>query len=242
MHVVFGNYGNESLALIEWTRQENLKNVTVISVDTGAASASWLAHVTSAEAYVRRCGFTAVRLRAQPDFAQEVLRRHAFPSQQFQWCASLLKGITLLNYLDNVDPQAAAVVLLAKRRLAARTWYDLPEWEIDNPYFGERKVWHPLHQHDRQARDALLRTAGFVPMTHRSLECEPCIFNQPHEFERLSFARQQAVADLELAAGVTMFAEAIGSLCQQQHKQQVSSTEFGEQFAKSCGDHFACGE
>jgi len=51
-HFIFASYGNDSIALIQWAYEKQLKNVAVIHSDTGWASPTWEERVTKAEQWV----------------------------------------------------------------------------------------------------------------------------------------------------------------------------------------------
>ena len=54
MYVIIGNFGNDSIALIEWVRQQQLSNLFVVSVDTGWAAHEWADRVNQAEVYLEK--------------------------------------------------------------------------------------------------------------------------------------------------------------------------------------------
>jgi 3'-phosphoadenosine 5'-phosphosulfate sulfotransferase (PAPS reductase)/FAD synthetase len=241
MHIIFGNYGNDSIALIAWAKAQALSAVTVVSVDTGWADPAWQHRVTAAHAYVQTCGFAWQRLTAQPDFTQLVQQRRAFPHVKFQWCSGILKGLTLLQWLDEYDPNATALVLLPKRRAAVRSDYDLPEYIPDNPHYAGRTVWHPLYMCDNAQRDAWVRTSPLPLLNHRSLECDPCIHSNNRDIARLDAASVARVAALEQTLGHTYLGLGITDLQLETKKDTSSPTDPAEQFALSCGAYFACG-
>ena len=241
MYIIFGNYGDDTIALIEWARQQSLAHVTVVSIDTGWTAPSWHARVAEAEAYVLRCGFATQRLRATPDFSQLVRQRRSFPQQKFQWCAGILKGLTLLTWLDEVDPRVTATVLLGKRRAASRSDFDLAEKIEQSEHYGDRCVWHPLWMHNHAQRDVLVHDSGLALLGHRSLECDPCIHNSQADFVRTAEATVTSIAVLEKDIKQTMFAKEIETMQAESKNKTDTSIEPGEQFALSCGAPFACG-
>ena len=127
MNIIFGNYGNQTLAAIQWVFEAKLSDVSVVSVSTGWAAAEWLPHVAAAEAFADRCGFKVVRLASKPDFSELIADRQGFPSTQFQWCAGFLKGLVLLDWLDEQDRRGQATLIFGKRRRDSRANFDLPE-------------------------------------------------------------------------------------------------------------------
>lgn len=251
MNIIISNYGDDSMALLQWAYEHQVLNVTVISIDTGWAAESWAARVEEGEAWVRRLGFTPVRLHSAKTFAALVSDRQQFPSRKYQWCVSLLKALPIMDYLEQHDPHCTATILLAKRRSASRLYRDIPEYIEESDMHGERRVWHPLYLLTIAERDALIERAGFPVLHHRSLECDPCIHNTPDDFARLADADQQKLEALETAVGKPCFAlqgdadhNHIRQLCQHyaQALGKSTRTHYNESFDMGCGSHWACGQ
>jgi hypothetical protein len=164
-----------------------------------------------------------------------VQERQNFPSIKFHWCASFLKGVPILDWLDEVDPDLKATVLLAKRRQQTPALQQLPEFEAESHAYGSRKVWYPLYQHTIEQRDHLILQAGFDLIPTRSLECDPCIYNQARDFKRLDFARRQQLAALEKSIGRPMFAVSI-----EQDADLAGNDK--SVYYQGCGSEFGCGD
>lgn len=235
MYVVIANFGNDSIALLEWVKQRSLQHVFVLSVDTGWAAPEWDSRVEQVNAYLKQCHFTPVRLTPEYDFQQLVRERNNFPSVKFHWCAKFLKGMPILDWLDEVDPDLKATILLAKRREQAPSLCDLSEYIEESHSYGLRKIWHPLYLHDLNARNKLIKQAGFDLLRTRSLECDPCIYNQKSDFVRLNNERKQLLLALEAAVGKPMFANPI---------EEDADLAGGDKaiYYKGCGSEFACGD
>src|ERR1700722_2467845 len=148
MNILFGNYGNQTIAVMQWAYENNLKDVYIISVDTGFAAESWIDRVKAAENFGKKCGFTVVRLQSNPNFQNLIQERQDFPSTKFQWCAGFLKGLTLLNWLDQHDPSCQSIIILGKRKADSRANFDLPEIILESEHYNNRKLWHPLYNCD----------------------------------------------------------------------------------------------
>lgn len=236
MKILIANFGNDSIALIEWLRQQHFTDVIVVSVDTGWAAPRWQERVLQAGAYLDRCGFEHVRLQSPLSFPELVKERHNFPSQKFHWCAKFLKGLPILDWLDDVDPDLNATVMMAKRRSQAAALKNLAEYEPDYPLMGGRLLWCPLFQADLATRNQLIATAGFDLLDTRSLECDPCIYNQARDFQRMEVESRQSLGQLEKTLGKSMFANyAI------QTDANLGSDERDVYFS-GCGSEFGCGE
>jgi 3'-phosphoadenosine 5'-phosphosulfate sulfotransferase (PAPS reductase)/FAD synthetase len=209
MNIIFGNYGNETLGVIQWAVERKLTDVTVISIDTGWAGKGWLEHVETAEAFAKGQGFNVVRLASKLSFADLIADRGEFPSTKFQWCAGFLKGLTLLDWLDEHDPSCEALLILGNRRALSRKSINLTEFIEESEHFDERKVWHPLYDCTDEALMSLVEKAGFVPLTHRSLECDPCVNNIDKDFKRIAAEDVEKTQQLEDKVGKPMFLKAI---------------------------------
>jgi 3'-phosphoadenosine 5'-phosphosulfate sulfotransferase (PAPS reductase)/FAD synthetase len=250
--VIFGNYGNPTLALMQWVYSKPLPSnslITCVSIDTGWHAEAWLTHIAKAEAYARSLKFRIVRLKANPNFSDLVRERQAFPSTQFQWCAGFLKGLPFIEWLDAEDPRNEAIIVLGKRRADSPTLFDLPEWVENSEHFGGRKIWHPLYKTDDLAFRDLVTQTGIEFLQTRSLECEPCIHNQPHEFSRLSEKDIQRIHLLEEQVGTSFYSIPITHYIEnitQEHALQNTANPLNYAITPSlymgCGSPFGCGE
>lgn len=249
MYIVFGNYGNETIAVCQYLANAGYTDITVVSTDTGWAAESWRRRVTAARQFVEKLGFTAIELSAAASFSDMVLDRKQFPDQKFQWCAGFLKGLTLLSWLDEHDSACEATIILGKCQSGSRANARLPEFIEESEHYGERQVWHPLYQHDISARDQLIEQAGFSVLTHRSLECDPCVNNNLGDFQRLAVTEQQRLAVLEKQVGRAMFdarnwghEAGIEQIVQWAKRQPEFDADEPEQFDMGCGSPYGCGE
>jgi len=230
-HIIFGNYGNNTLALIQWAKEQCLEDVCVVNVDTGWSSSEWLMQVEDAKQFVRDCGFESVTLKPKMSFSEMVIDRQSFPSVKFQWCTSFLKGLPFLEWLDSVDPSCAAVIIVGSRRSDSRTRINMQEYVRDSEYYGGRKVWFPLYLHDDCERNKLVETAGFKLLEHRSLECQPCVHATKQDWNRCDKAEKMRLQTLENKINRVML--------DTNHLPEEEALEF---FDRGCGSHYVCGE
>lgn len=204
MNVLSSSYGNDSVALIQWAHEQRLPNVTVAYCDTGWASPAWPKRVEAGENLAHSYGFETVRCKSI-GMAELVKIKKGWPGNGQQFCTAHLKGVPFLEWIDVADPNCQAVVLIGKRRVESEARKDTPEFIESSPYHGDRKIWHPLYAHTNEQRDELLMTAGFVPLPHRSLECNPCVNANRSDFKRLTPGEIERVNDLEAEIGKPMF-------------------------------------
>jgi hypothetical protein len=205
MNVISSSYGNDSVAMIQWTHEQGLQDVHVVFIDTGWSASGWLERVDQAEQWVSSLGFNAVRIDPAVKFEDLMRTKKGFPSQRYQWCSVHLKGVPFLDWIDSHDQQGKATIMIGKRRAESQERADTPEFIASSEYHGGRKVWHPLFKHTDAERDALLKRAGFEPLPHRSRECSPCINSNRGDLRLLDERDISKVEALESEVGKTMF-------------------------------------
>ncbi len=204
MYILRSNYSNNSMALIQFARENRLEDVTVIYVDTGWAGEGWLDHVSRCEAFVESLGFKTEHLKPVTPFEDVMEMKGGFPSRQHQWCALHLKGIPFLKWVEEIDPTGSATVLLPKSEVDTN-FKDIPEFIDSCEYNGERHVWQPLFNIERAQRDALLTRAGITPLSHPSQECAPCINSTVPALRNLSQSDIDKTAELEEELDTLLF-------------------------------------
>lgn len=249
MNIIFGNYGDGTIALIQWAHENALNDVHVCSMDTGFASTSdaWQRQLAQGQALARDYGFTVKILLAAMTWSELVLKRKAFPNAQFQWCAGWLKGLAFLEYLDEIDPSCSATIVLPKHATSQRGEVILQEWDSHSPHFGDRAVWQPLYNLADDNFYDLIRRADFSPLYHRSLECAPCIHSTSADLSRLTVSDQNKVAALERSLDQPLFAasafngaQGIAAVVEWARSQPIEDEAL--EYPLGCGTPFACGE
>lgn len=244
MNVILGNYGNGTIALIQWAKHQALKDVTVVNVDTGWAAARWQERITAGQQLALGYGFQVETILSVPNFADLMQQRKEFPSSKFQWCSSTLKGLTLLDWLDEKDPYCEATILLGKTRFSSRANRQLAEHIKESEFFDDRAVWHPLVHQSQQSFHQLIAETGLSVLSHRSLECEPCINTTCFDLQQLVAVDLQKTQQLEQVVGKHFFPQGpIAQLAKQATLQQPSdNADYLEAFDKGCSSPFACGD
>lgn len=244
MNIIFGNLGNETIALMEWAHQQQLPEVTVVFVKTGWMADQWQQRIDAARALAQRYQFQFHAINSKPDFATLMQERGAFPDTKFQWCAGFLKGLPLMAWLDQHDVQAEAVILLGLHR-NLRAQKQLPEYTLESEYFGGRTVWHPVYQHTIAQLQALVHAADMAWLPHRALECDPCVNSTCADFQRLSTEDIAKTQALEQELGRAMFSGAAGDNgiehIVQWAQRQPSAAATADQFDMGCGSQYGCG-
>lgn len=224
-----------------------IERVWVVSIDTGWAGEGWAARVHAGEAFARTLGFQPLTLPSEWTFEQLITDRGNFPSQKFQWCAGLLKGVPLLQWLDQQDPENRWVVGIAKREALMRN--SPKAWIEECPYHGDRSVWHPVLTLDHTERDALLSRAGFSPLYPRSQECQPCVLCTGDEIRGLAQSDIDKTARLENQLHNGIFPpgkfgpgkKLPEKVIWLKKEMQAQARQGFDSFYRGCGDPFGCG-
>lgn len=249
--VIIANFGNDSIALIQWLKEKSFENITVLSVDTQWAAPMWQTRVAQAENWLQSLGFRHVRLKAKAGFSELIQHRGNFPTPKLQWCAGFLKGLPILEWLDSPqgDPEYQATILLAHRSESSPSRKNLPEYVEESEHYNERSVWHPLLHHRLKERNRLIQSSGFSLLPHRALECDPCVNSDPNDWLRLSESSVYRTQQLEKLMQQPMFDypkgcsdlfEAIQSLKAKGNAWQAQ--EDADLFEMGCGSPYGCGQ
>lgn len=201
--VIFVSYGNDSIALLQWAKEQELEGVAVVFTDTGWAADGWMERVDLAEEWVRRNGFTPYRT-SSIGFRQLARDKKGIPTQQFQWCSFILKIEPGRRWLEENDPDCRAVCLIGVRREESPDRADFPEWLIKSANHGGRMMVAPFATFTADQRDALILRAGFEILPHRSRECR-CINSNHRDMQRFTDADWRAIAEVENEVGKTFF-------------------------------------
>lgn len=243
-HIIIGNFGNHSLAVMQALIESAVSQLHFIHIDTGWATALWSERVSACVEYAHKQGVEVHLLHAQASFSEMVLQRKQFPSRKFQWCASFLKGLTIINHLDELDPACEAIIISGKRRFDSRRYKGLEEFEPDNEYYQGRTLWYPLWQTDNQAFEQLIKNTGFAILPHQSLECSPCIHTNPGQLPAMELQDVERLESLEQQLQQTMFYQPIRSLYESANisKKQDNLSPDLQQFDLGCGAPWGCGE
>lgn len=206
-YIVSASYGNDSVALIQWANENPAtigEEVHVVYCDTGWAAPSWERRVKKAEKWAQSLGFDTHRTQSI-GFEELVRVKQAFPSNQYQFCTAILKGVPFLEKADEIDPEGEATVMVGKRRAESVSRQNTPEFVERSEYHGDRRLWHPLVDLTDEDRNEILKRTPFTPLSHRSLECSPCVNANRRDFKALTTAEIERVNALEVELGKPMY-------------------------------------
>ena len=247
-YVISASYGNDSMAVIQQAHERGIQNVTVAYCDTGWAAPGWDKRVADGEALATRYGFQFARIHSMG--MEELVRmKKGFPAHGMQFCTLWLKGLPFLDWIDSVDPEGKAIVMIGKRRDESPDRAETPEWVESSQYHGGRKVWHPLAYVTKSQRDELLARAGVEILPHRSDECSPCVNANRFDLRRLGRIQRDRLASLEREVGQPMFraekhsgAEGIEQVIKWANYSPGKFKKGQDDlFIEDCGSPFGCG-
>ena len=204
MNIISSSCGNDSVAPIQWAKENDLPDVVVTYLDTGWAAPSWQKRVDEIKVWTENLGFKFIIIESMGMEALVEIKK-SFPSNQYQFCTQHLKGVPFLTWIDDYDKNETAKVLIGKRRVESKARADTPEFIKNSEYHGGRTVWHPLYLHTDEQRNELLNRAGIEVLPHRSQECSPCVNANKSDFLLLEPAQIKRVSEAEVKLGKPMF-------------------------------------
>ncbi len=244
-HVIISNFGNDSVALIQWAIKQQLNSCHILSVDTGWSAPLWKTRVTQAQQWAEQNETVVHIIEPKVSFTQLMQTQGKFPSRKFQWCANFLKGLPILDWLDQYDPDYQATILLAHRRAHSLTNQHLQEHIEESEHYNDRPVWHPLYQHTDQQCEQLIAQTPLPLLRHRSLECDPCVNSDLPDVLRMDPETINKVSALEKNLQATLLDKAIyhgendlRSAMKHIHKKKTCARNL---FDMGCGSAYGCG-
>lgn len=248
MKVAVSNFGNESIALIQHCVEQNIALDAVLWVETGWVAESFDQHREKVLKWLKNKAIKAVKLKPASDFSTLVQVKNAFPSAKYQWCTSFFKGLPINEWLDEYDQGESAEIYLP-HCLDKSLKYQLVAEKSYGESYGFRQVWLPLFDCSEEAIRQLVSRSGLPWLSHRSLECEPCIHNIKQDFLRLSEHEVERLAQLEQNIGKPMFPAArfgeqqgITAIVQWMKKpENFAKVTDHQPFIQGCGNPFGCG-
>lgn len=206
MHVIFSSFGNDSIALIQWAIERELKDVFVVYSNTQWSHRDWPARVEKAKVWLAGVGFSFEEIESE-GMVNLVLRKRGWPRHGMHFCTEELKIKPAFAWLEAKDPNKEAVCLVGIRREESFGRSQFPEWTEQSPRHGNRSLWAPLVNVKAAERDVLITKAGFDVLPHRSFECYPCINSNKAQLKLVSEDRIELIERIEntLGPGRTMF-------------------------------------
>lgn len=201
--VLFASYGNDSVALIQWTHEAGLRDVIVAYSDTGWQQDGWAARVDKGRAWAKSLGFQTIRLGSQ-GMVGLIQHKKAWPrggGGKFQFCTKELKEWPALAWLDLNDPDKEAICMVGIRREESANRTTFPEWTESSPNHGGRSLHAPLVTYTERQRNELVARTPMLLLPTRSKECYPCVNAGKRELKLLDEVTILKIEDLEAMMG-----------------------------------------
>jgi len=203
--IISSSFGNDSIALIELARREQLENVHVVYCNTGWEHESWIKRVEAGSNFAAKCGFFVHNISGDETFLEMVRRKKGFPNSHSQFCSKILKCIPFLQWCEANDPQREATIVIGKRRDESRNRKDTPTHEWGDKYYKGRLIWYPLAFVSELERDEIVKSTPLAVLPHRSMECSPCVNATRKELLTVTHDRIKVIKELEKEIGHQMF-------------------------------------
>jgi len=239
MKYIIANFGNDSVALIQWAFENKIKNVSVLSVDTGWRAKSWEKRVQKSKVWLQNTGIKHFDLVPDKSFKELVIIRNSFPSKRFNWCISFLKGMTLLNWLNKYDKRFLSEIWIPHRKSTSRLHLSSNNSEqiIHSPSFDNRKIRYPIFDCNQEQTIQLISKTPFKKVIkHRSLECHPCIYLGKEDSKKLTIEDIKKTKDLENIVKKNMFSKSIT-----QYTSMNLGNNYYDEFLGACSKDYGCG-
>lgn len=201
-YVIFASYGNDSIALLQWSKELGLEDVSVVYSNTGWAADWWEDRVKEGEQFALKAGFRCFRIKSE-GMIPLAKRKKGWPmGGGGAYCTAELKVKPALRWLDNEDSGEEATCIIGVRREESANRAQFPEWTDESEKHGGRELWAPLVRHTEEMRDELIRKAGFEPLPHRSMECFPCVHANINDLRMLTPDRIDLIDITEQEMGI----------------------------------------
>lgn len=245
MKLILGNFGTESLALIEWAHQQNCSDIVLCYFDTGWAGSQWGERIASGQQLLTDYGYQFLSLKPEADFVELTTQRQHFPTAKSAWCVSFLKALPLSDWLEKHDTHCQAEIWLGLYRDRSRAYSQLNEYVYDSEHFDGRTIRYPLYNYSEKQIISLAKQTKLPLSSRRSLECEPCVNNNIADFQQIQSPDIQKVDSLEQKFNITMFDNVkpgdnhIQNIVKWVQSQPTDINK--EQFDMQCGSIYGCG-
>ncbi|MFT6834227.1 MAG: hypothetical protein ACJA0H_000254 [Francisellaceae bacterium] len=243
MHLIISDLGDDGIALIQWAFNQQLDNIQVLYVDTNWQSNYWKKRITQVENWCVKLDLKFNIIQPQADFRRQVIEHNQFPSIKFQWCAGLIKGIAMIDWLEIHDDTEEAIILLPNRKDMSLSQTIIEEKIEENEYYNERQTWYPLINYTEKQRNDLINLTPFDKIEKPAESCSPCIYNISRQLRTLSVKDIEKTHSLEQKISKPMFNADIKNLIVEEKKSSENNQEenYYDAYATGCGWNYGCG-
>lgn len=205
-YLAFCSGGNDSIALLQYLKENNHRDVTVMYNDTGWAADGWIDRVYKIKYDVESIGWRFVVTKSE-GFANMVRRKKGFPmaASNMSFCTQALKTTPTLEWLKINDPNKDLICCAGVRREESQNRANHPVVIHDSELYEMRTRFFPIVSVKEPERNELIKRFGFDVLPHSSMECFPCVNSNRSDLRLLANDKDriQMIADLEEEMGYT---------------------------------------
>lgn len=206
MNIICCSGGNDSVALIQWAFEKNLKDVTVLYNYTGWEISWWDFRMKEIWLLCEKYNFKYAST-VSIGFKNMVRSKKGFPmaASKMQFCSDYLKKQPTLKWLKKNDPDSNAIIYIGIRRCESQNRANHPRSIIADMRYDGRAMEFPLVEYSDMDRDLLQEKTGIDILLHGSMECFPCVNSKRSDFRLLAKYpdRIKELAELEKEMGST---------------------------------------
>ena len=206
LNIICCSGGNDSVALIQWAKENNLSNVYVLYNYTGWEIEWWDFRMKDIWLLCKKYGFK-YEVTKSIGFKDMVRKKKGFPmaASKMQFCSDFLKTTPTNKWLLENDPYFKAVIYIGIRREESQNRKNHPRSIIADMRYQGRAMEFPLVEYKTKERDFLIERSGLDILLHSSMECFPCVNSNRSDFRHLAKYpdRINELASLEKEMGFT---------------------------------------
>lgn len=205
-YIVTTSMGNDSIALIQYMRENHKGEFCCLYNDTGWARKDWPKRVSKVTSMCFELGIT-VHITKSIGMKAIVRKNKGWPmpASKMQWCTQYLKEEPSNDFYDKKDPNCELIIVTGRRREESQNRASLGLWQYESEKHGGRDVYNPLVNFKEAQRNELIKRFGLEPLPHQSMECYPCVCSNKQELGQmpLNDKRIDEIERLEIELGFT---------------------------------------
>ena len=186
MNLICCSGGNDSVALMRWAYENNLKDVVVLYNNTGWAIDWWDDRITDVLQVCRKYQFK-FDITESMGFKNLVRMKKGFPmaASKMSFCSYYLKKQPTKKWLEKNDPDCNAIIYVGIRRCESQKRSNHPRSIIHSTEYN-RPMEFPLVNFSDMDRDLMQEKTGIDILLHGSMECFPCVNSKRSDFRLLA--------------------------------------------------------
>ena len=151
VNIIFGSGGNDSVALVQWAIEKELKDLHVVYSNTGWAADFWEDRLDKYRSLAEENGGTFHEIQSE-GMVNLVTRKKCWPRNGMAFCSYELKIKPAMEWLETIDPEKEAICLVGIRREESARRAQWPEWVEESENHGGRSLHSPLVRYTKRER------------------------------------------------------------------------------------------